>query len=218
MITIGDFTFPERTTVLTVNTIEAKSKVRKEIRIQSMLDGSLEDLRQAIESFDRGETSLSIHPGRYYMGRRRYLRITPISSDSMAWVDFWILANDRYERSSILHTQSLNPFFGRVDFSLLNSGNWQAPLYFTIQPSNEITHVEISSAGGTFIVDENIRSDNTLVIDSEKRLVSVNGCNYCAFTNDNYPFLSSGANSLSIQIRPSEVVVGCAIQYRDFWI
>lgn len=218
MISIGDFTFPPKTTLARVQITEAKSKVRKEIHIQAMIDGSLENLRQSVESFDRGEASLSLNEGRYYGGRRRFLRVTPVALSSLHWVDFWILTHDRYERSSALHTHTLNPFIGDTLFSLANAGNWTTPLYFSIQPSIEISHMEIAVAGSVFVVDENISKDSELIVDSENRLVSVNGGNYCAYTNDNYPFLEPGAHSISIQVQPSEASMSGFAQYRDYWV
>jgi hypothetical protein len=218
MITIGDFAFPPKATVARVQVTEAKSKVRKEIHIQSMIDGSLEEMRRAVEAFDRGETMLSLNAGRFYGGRRRSLRVTPIASSSLNWVDFWILTHDRYERSSILHTHTLNSFIGQADFSLHNLGNWAAPLYFSIQPSMEISHLEITVAGRVFVVDEKISNSAELIVDSENHLTSINGGNCCAYTNDNYPFLDAGAHSISIQVQPSEASASGFVQYRDYWI
>ena len=80
MIAIGAFQFPERNTVLQVNLIEAKSKVRKEIQIQSLVQSEsktahkddLSKLQSAVEAFDRQQTALSLSRGRYYQGRRRF--------------------------------------------------------------------------------------------------------------------------------------------------
>lgn len=219
MIAIGNFSFPESSTVAQVGLIEAKSKVRKEIRIRSMLRGSAEEFLHALEAFDRGEESLSIHSGRYYQGRRRELRITPNLPSSLCWVDVWILTDDRYERSSILHQHALDTVEGLATFELLNEGNWSTPLWITLQPAQMIQRIGIvGGEGEAFQMDESIPEGSTVVIDAENRLVTLDSENRFMTANQKFPYLAVGSHDVSIQVEPSDVPVHCVVSYRDTWI
>ncbi len=217
MISVGNFEFPKRSTIMQVNTIEAKSKVRKEIRIQSMIDKSMEMLENAVETFDQGETHLSLHPGRYYLGRRRSFRSASNLRGSRAWVEFTALTSDRYERSLSLHTHSLSGFFGRAALSLFNVGNWMAPLHISIKAIHAIQQVEICIGNRNYALDESIDKDQTLIIDSESRSLYKDEQNL-ARSMDDFPSLEVGTNQVTVQTQPSNAEFFCTIQYRDFWI
>ncbi|MGC9329837.1 MAG: phage distal tail protein [Candidatus Hinthialibacter sp.] len=218
MITIGDFSFPERTTIAQVSVIEAKSKVRKEIRIQSMLKGSLEPLRRAIEAFDRGDAALSLQAGRYYMGRRREFMAASNLPGGAAWVDFWVLTRDRYERSEALHAHVVEITTGQGDFSLFHLGNWTAPLCAVLHPSQTVEKIEITTAAEVFALEENIPAGGELIVDSETRQVFVDGENRRASAGLSFPHLTPGANAVTVQTRPAEAAATCTLQYRDRWV
>ncbi len=218
MISIGDFSFPPRTTTVQVYLIEAKSKVRKEIRILSMLEEPADELQKAVESFDRGEASLSIHPGRFYQGRRRKLHINPTLPPPLVWVDLLVLTNDRYERSSSLHTQSKYVSFGQADFELDNAGNWDAPISISIQPADPLLRVEILSGSDPFVINQSLTSGSILEIDSENRRVVVDGINCYSSANKEFPLLMPGSHLVTVQVEPADAEVLCTVRYRDFWI
>ncbi|MBN2326316.1 MAG: hypothetical protein JXR73_04115 [Candidatus Omnitrophica bacterium] len=218
MITIGDFSFPERTTIAQVSVIEAKSKVRKEIRIQSMLKESPEALQRAIEAFDRGDASLSLQAGRYYMGRRRELLATSNLPGGATWVDFLVLTRDRYERSEAIHAHLVEITTGRGDFSLFNLGNWTAPLCAVLRPSQAVERFEITTASEVFALEETIPAGGELIVDSDARQVYVNGENRRASAGLSFPHLIQGANVVAVQTLPAEAAATCTLQYRDRWV
>jgi len=217
MISVGNYEFPKPSTIIQVNTIEAKSKVRKEIRIQSMIDSSTDMLENAVESFDQGETHLSLHPGRFYLGRRRSFCVAPNLRGSRTWVEFTALTNDRYERSLSLHTHSLSGFFGRAALSLFNVGNWIAPLHVSIKAIHAIEHLDITIGNRICELDESIGEGQTLIIDSESRSLFKDE-KPLARSMDDFPSLELGVNQVAVQAQPSSAEFLCTIQYRDFWI
>ncbi len=217
MISVGDFEFPKRSTIMQVNTIEAKSKVRKEIRIQSMIDKSMDILENAVESFDQGATHLSLHPGRFYLGRRRSFHTAPNLHGSRTWVEFTALTSDRYERSLSLHTHSLSGFFGRAALSLFNAGNWIAPLHISIKAIQAIHHLEISIGNRICELDETLDEGQSLIVDSESRSLFKDEKSL-ARSMDDFPSLDVGVNQVTVQAQPSNADFFCTIQYRDFWI
>lgn len=226
MITLGAFSFPPETTLLQVNQIEAKSKVRKEIRIRSLLaevnetalQQRLSDLRAAVEYFDQQQAYLSLSPDRFYRGRQRFLQTMPFPQESIAWTELLILTHDRYERSLAQHQLSLVVQNGSADFTLTNQGNWPAPLYVSLTPSQLLTAVHLTFGETTFTVTAEIPADTALVIDTENRKVTLGEESLYAFSNEAFPSLVAGANSLSLQIEPSSSETYCTIQFRDYWV
>ncbi|MEW6233973.1 MAG: hypothetical protein AB1656_01170 [Candidatus Omnitrophota bacterium] len=226
MIAIGNFSFPEKTTSLQTAVIEAKSKVRREIRIQSLLrkenretlQAALGELQASVEAFDRREADLSIHPGRYFYGRRRSLQIVPSPCDSLAFAELMVLTDDRYERGRILHNHDLEAYWGRADFALFNLGNWISPLKIALEFDGEASSLKITANENVFSLTNPYAAGQSLVIDSETRQTMLDGETFHAAADQNYPFLAPGSNHLLIHIEPMSAKVRCSAQYRDVWV
>jgi hypothetical protein len=226
MISVGNYSFPDNTTMLHVHEIEAKSKVRKEIRIQSLISrhnesallNDLSSLRAAMESFDRQLATLSLSPGKYVCGRKRSFQIIPYPAEALAWIDLLILTNDRYERSVILHRHETEILAGRAVFPLFNRGNWLAPLRMTVIPANDISAIHVQTETSEFTLSTPITEGQIAIIDAENRSVLVGNNNAYSAGNEEFPFLQAGSNHLTISIEPSTVTAQCKIEYRDVWI
>ncbi len=226
MTRIGTYDFPDQTTIVQINEIEAKSKIRKEIHIQSLIESpdptalreQTDTLQAELESFDKQQATVSLEAGKYYNGRKRNCRIIPRPEESLAWVDLLLLTNDRYERSLALHRYNEDTHAGRAQFSLFNSGNWFAPILVTLIPASDIHSLRIQNENGEFSLDAEITADQTVVIDSETRRISLEGNNLYAATNEEFPILQSGANHVTISIEPMDTVAHCTIEYRDTWV
>ncbi len=226
MIKIGDFQFPGSATECQVSVIEAKSKVRKEIQIRSLLradssgdlDLALADLRHAVEAFDKQDAAVSLHPGRYYHGRRREFHVIPVPSGLAAWIELMILTLDRYERGLTLYTQESTAAFGQGRFSLFNRGNWQAPLFLTFEPDASLDRLQILTADDFLSLEETLPAGQVITVDSEKRELLVQGRNRYSLANGRFPFLRPGINALTVQFHPTSAKVRCVIRYRDYWV
>jgi len=226
VIAIGNFSFPENTTSLQTAVIEAKSKVRREIRIQSLLrkenrealQADLAELQANVEAFDRREADLSIHPGRYFYGRRRSLQIAPSPCDALAFAELLVLTDDRYERGRILHSHNLDAYWGRADFALFNLGNWISPLKMALVFESEVSSLQITANESVFSLTNSFVAGQSLVIDSETRQTLLDGETLHAAADQNYPFLAPGSNHLLIRIEPTSAKVHCSAQYRDVWV
>ena len=226
MITIGDFRFPEAATECQVSVIEAKSKVRKEIQIRSLvradspwdLDLVLADLRHAVEAFDKQDAELSLHPGRYYHGRRREFHVTPVPAGLAAWIELMVLTLDRYERGTTLYSHESTVAFGQGRFSLFHRGNWLAPLFLTFEPDASLDRLQILTADDFLSLDETLPAGQAITADSEKRELLVQGRNRYSIANGRFPFLRPGINTLTVRFQPTSAKVRCVIQYRDYWV
>ncbi len=226
MITLGDFQFPSSTTECQVSVIEAKSKVRKEIQIGSLLradvkwdlDLALGDLRHAVEAFDKQDAALSLHSGRYYHGRRREFHVTPVPSGLVAWIELTALTLDRYERGMTLYTHEGTVSFGLGRFSLFNLGNWKAPLFLTFEPDAPLDRLQVQTSDDFLSLEENLPAGHVITTDSEKRELLVQGRNRYSIAHGCFPFLRPGINTLTVRFHPASAKVRCVIQYRDVWV
>lgn len=226
MIALGSFSFPAGSTVCHLSMIEAKSKVRKEIRIQSMMQGhtrtileeQMDIMRGMLEAFDRQEQHLSLQPGRYYMGRRREFHLSPCPDSPLAWVDLSILTEDRFERSLALHEHSFTWQGGTADISLLNQGNWRSPLFIQFNLQTPASRMQIVSPEGLFDVQEAMTAGSTVKIDSESRLVSLNDQNIVIPVEEPFPGLFPGINQLHFTVSPANVLGSIIVRYRDIWV
>ncbi len=226
MITLGTYSFPEDSTILQINEIEAKSKVRKEIRIQSLLShhnytalqNGLYAMQAALEAFDRQEVSLSLAAGRYFNGRKRHFKLIPCPNESLAWIDLLILTSDRYERSTILHSHESDTYAGQTIFPVFNMGNWLAPFQLSILPLQDLSKVTIQVDQVDLSIVADIPASQSLLVDTENRQVLLEGSNIYASANETFPVLQSGSNHVKVSIEPTEASAHCLIHFRDYWI
>jgi phage-related protein len=226
MITIGDYTFPEESTFFSCQQVEAKSKVRKSIRMQSMiretnldqLDETINLLRREVERFDRQETTVSVEAGRYYYGRRRECTIVPMEFSCMIWFECELFTLDRYERSIALYEFIQDTVNGICIFTCQNSGNWESPTLCTITNHDPIEQIAITIGDHVFSVNQSIEAEKTIVIDAEHRTVTVDGVNIFFAADEPFVFLQPGENEVQCQITPQTASSQVCLEYRDFWI
>ncbi|MBD3266460.1 hypothetical protein GF373_07295 [bacterium] len=226
MISIGTFIFSKDSTLAHVSNIEAKSRVRKAIRIQSMLRGTTsdrvrrdaEELQSMVESFERGEATLSMNAGRYYDGRRREFHLTPCPDGTLAWVDLLVLTHDRYERSTTLHQQAATSIAGRIPLSLFSIGNWKCPLAIQLQADMDLTALRIESAEGVFSVNQAMPGGTPILINAENRLYKIGEETRQTESDAVFPYLHPGMNAVEIKTEPISAHVEAKTNYRDFWV
>jgi phage-related protein len=226
MIRIGAFTFPAGRTAVSQALIEAKSKVRREIRIEALLRRQnaaalaeeLAGLQQAVEQFDRGQAVLSLQDGRYHEGRRREFQVTPLESKAIAWIELLILTSDRYERSLTEYQLTQETENGPALFTLQNRGNWRAPLAFTLIPQGEISSVRIETEPAAFELHRTVTAGQQLRIDSNRRLVTVDEISVIHAGNEVFPYLTEGMQSVTVRSTPADVPVRCTVSHRSYWI
>lgn len=226
MTRIGGFVFPEKTTHVQCKMVEANSKVRKEVRIRSLLraaspsllDERLQELQAAAEAFDHGGAALSLRPGEIHYGRRRSFEIAPQRRSLAAGVDLLIWTRDRYARSEILHQDEGETHLSNARFSLFNRGNWTAPAHISLEAKSVIHTVKIETENETFSLNGEVNPGETLAVDSDNRAVEIDGRNAFASSNQLFPFLPPGANLLRITLAPAGAEAHCRITYRDVWV
>lgn len=226
MIMLGSFSFPTNRTIVRLSMLEAKSKVRKEIRIQSMLQGhtrlALEEqvdlLRRMLEAFDRQEENLSLQSGRYYQGRRREFHLTPCPDSLMTWVDLTILTNDRFERSLLQHEYSSEWSGGAAELPILNQGNWKSPLSIQLTPQTPLSQIQLLSSEGLFTMQYAMDAGAVLNIEAESRLVSLNNINIPIPAEEPFPLLQPGLNHLCLTTVPEDAHGNITVRYRDCWV
>lgn len=226
MISIGSFSFPEDKTFYEVKMIEAKSKVRKEIHITSLLDGSngipfhesMARLQASVEAYDRGQARLSINDGRYYEGRRRLLEIVPDVQRRLAFVKFITLTNDRFERGIAFHQIDHDIFYGYLQLSVWQQGNWQSPPKISILPDEDITELSIQNGSHEFQLVHHFQAEEPIVIDSQERSVSAGDEKIFLNSGIEFPMLDAGCNALNFFLSPGTVNAALSVQYQDVWV
>ncbi|MBZ0258252.1 phage tail family protein [bacterium] len=226
MTRIGGFLFPEKSTHTQCAMVEANSKVRKEIRIRSLLrapspqalDERLQQLQAAVEAFDHGDAMVSLQPGQAHYGRRRSFEIAPERRSLAAGVDLLLWTRDRYARSETLHQNQDETYMSEAQFSLFNRGNWKSPLQVSVNAKAKIDSLTIETENESFTINTTIQTGETLVVDSEERTVQINGRNAFASCNQLFPFLQPGANHLWISLAPAGANAQCVIAFRDVWV
>lgn len=226
MTRIGGFTFPEKSTHARCALVEANSKVRKEIRIRSLLrapspqvlDERLQQLQAAVEAFDHGDAMVSLQPGQAHYGRRRSFEVAPERRSLAAGIDLLLWTRDRYARSETLHQNQDDTYMGEAQFSLFNRGNWKSPLQVSVKAKTTIDSLTIETESEAFTINAAIQTSETLVVDSAERTAQIDGRNVFASCNQQFPFLQPGANPLWISLAPTGAEAQCAIAFRDVWV
>lgn len=226
MMRIGNFAFPPQRTTVQATTIEAKSKVRKEIRLRALLIDDLSDvhaeriaqLRAEIERFDRDQAAFSQHPGRYYTGRQRRVLIHSHPRKPLTWVDLTLLTHDRFERSQALHQTGGETDEGARTLHVWNRGNWPSPFTLILEAHSEIESLNAALGDETFTFGQAMQAGQTLVLDTEEPSVWLDQANAFAGGNQVFPQLAPGENSVEITLAPATAQAQCTLQFRDFWI
>lgn len=226
MISIGSFVFPHDRTFYEVKMIEAKSKVRKEIHITSLLDGcgetSLQDqiarLQSSVEAYDRRQARLSLHGGRYYEGRRRVLEVLPDVQHQLAFVKLISLTSDRFERSNAIHMIDSEIFFGYLSQSIWNAGNWQTSPRIEIIPDVDVTNISIKNGDCEFLLNHDIPANTPITINTNDRNVIVGTNNIHVSSDARFPVLHAEQNSLEFQLTPTTANATVKIQCQDVWV
>lgn len=226
MISIGSFQFPQDRTFYEVKLIEAKSKVRKEIHITTLLDESevsplqdqLELLQGCVEAYDRGQAQLSLNSGRYYKGRRRELNVLPDMPHQLAFVKFISLTDDRFERSSAVHVVENNIVNGILTQSVYNNGNWQSSPTIIIVPDEDITDLSIKNEDNEFQLNYAIPANTQVIINSHDRSVFLDTQGLLTGSDVEYPQLNTGSNSFEFSLTPNTANASVQIKYQDIWV
>lgn len=222
---IDGFQFPQRTSLSHMRMVEAKSKVRKEIRIRSLiraaspsqLEHTLDRLRGAVERFDRGEATLSLQPGRYFQGRRRRFDIHPGARSLAAGVDLLVWTADRFERSETLHAVDGDTHEGVCRFALFNRGNWPAPLRIELEAASRIEQVTTHTGNEVFELNTPVNAGQRLTIDTEQRTAELDGVNVFEVCNQNFTSIAPGGNELIIELGDVTAKAACRVEFRDRW-
>ncbi len=226
MTRIGGYVFPSAATHVQTKLVEANSKVRKEVRIRSLvraaspslLEDQLQELQAAVELFDQGGATLSLQPGQIHYGRRRSLEIAPHRRSLAAGVDLLAWTRDRYARSEALHQNEAETYLGKAHLSVFNRGNWNSPAQFTIEAKSAVELITIETEDETFTLNGAVNPGETVLVDSENHRVEIDGRNEFASCNQQFPILAPGANALRVSLSPNGAEAGCRVAFRDVWI
>lgn len=226
MIQIGDFIFPEKGTVIRNSLIEAKSKIRREIRLLTLLRGldpvdfrqQLNLFQESVEAFDRREANLLLHPGRYHQGRRRELHVLPVKGKPLAWIDLLILTQDRFERSIDLHEHDFASTASQAMITPSHEGNWRSPFHLTLTPSEAITSLQVQTAEETFTANVRMEEGQSLVMDTGERTFTVDGVNNYNHIQKEFPFIQPGVYPVILQVEPVGVEFTGNLQFQAYWV
>ncbi len=229
MTSVGDFTFPERRTVVTVRTREVLSRVRREIEIVSLfcsyaslsqLESDLEMLEGELERFDRREAGLSLHPGRYLMGWRRDWQKLIEPQARAASIRLLALTDDRFERSIEEHVLNVSVAQQSQATPVSHAGNGWAFPQCSIAATGTLINPSFSDGSRTLTCNVQLSPGETLQIDSDRRSVLKNGtANVLSQTLGEFPLLEPGGGELVYADDAASSHLGSLeIRYRDLWV
>lgn len=226
MIRVGAFAFPQESTEVETRTIEAKSKVRKEVRIQSVIgrrwglsvDEQLTEMQASLERFDRNEATLSIHPGRFYRGRQRHYQCHATPEADMAWIDLTFLTADRMERSERVHTCSVALEAGEAMVSLYQQGNWPSPARIVIACDERMEAFVLRNGDEEFRVAVELEAGDVLDIRGEDRSLFRNGERFLTDVQGAFPEVRPGVQPWIVGAEPGGAAGQVRIEYHDVWV
>lgn len=226
MIRLGSFVFPQGSTEVQSRTVEAKSRVRKEIRIQSVIseqpgqgvDEQIGLLQRNLERFDRNDERLSIHPGRFHEGRQRHYQCHPSPDDKLAWLDLTFLTADRMERSERLHACTAEIETGIVQISMVNQGNWDAPTRIEITANDPLQSIRFQTGYDPATLTLDLSADERLIVDGMQRTITQDAQNRYETLDGPFPTLQPGYNTWLVSVEPTAADVSIRIEYHDVWI
>lgn len=226
-VSIGAFTFPETTTVVDVRTEFVLGRVRKVVRLSSVLNrftdrddyrAAVAQLDAEVERFDRGESNLSIHSGRFLAGRRRKYIATRDEERCVSVVTLEALADDRYERSETLHTSEQPIAASPQTVALDTSGNWESLPRITLTANAALSNPALAGDSGTMTVAVDLDPGDVLVVDSDLRTVTVNGANRIQSASGDFPALAPGGGELTYSATAATHDSDITVTWRDRWI
>lgn len=229
MTSVGDFTFPERRTVVTVRTREVLSRVRREIEIVSLfcsyaslsqLESDLEMLEGELERFDRREAGLRLHPGRYLMGWRRDWQKLIEPQARAASIRLLALTDDRFERSIEEHILNVSISHQNQTTQVSHTGNGWAFPRCSITATGTLINPSFSDGSRTLTCTVQLSPGETLAIDSDRRSALKNGTtNVLSQTLGEFPLLEPGGGELVYADDAASSHLGnLEIRYRDLWV
>ena len=229
MITVGSFQFSEDKAFSEVRVVEALSRVRKEITIHALLDGfqdenalfqAVEKLEKELEKMDQGEESISLKTGRYYTGKRRdYVRLVH-EKLGLATVKLVVLTEDRYERSSIVHSTVFSSLNNGWEWDIHPNGNWKSWPVLNLEAGSEMTNPRVDDGSRVFSYNGNLNTGDYLIIDSENHTVKKNDTeNVLNDVSGEFPLLEPGGTSLVCSFDGGGSPTGTmTVTYRDIWV
>lgn len=229
MVTLGGFVFPEQRTFVRVRTREVLSRVRKEIEIYSLLihyasleglRGDLEALEGELEKLDRGEVSLSIHEGRYFMGRRRDLQRFVEPRHLAATIHLLVLTEDRFERSVEEHQETLALSESGQAMVVSQAGSGLAFARFLLTAGGTLVKPRISDGTRSVVFEASLESGETLELDGDARTAKRNSSeNVLHLVSGEFPLLSPGDTTITYTDDEASSHTGTLeVRYRDLWV
>ena len=222
---LGDYTFRDESTRVVSDLRYVEHRLRREFEIVGILEGfpdltlflvELSALEAAVEAFAAGEASLSPTTGRYVFGRVLRYRKTIDEPGRAASFRLVVLSHDRFERSTELHTETLDFTASGQSLALANAGTAASLPLLTLTASVALDAPTISDGtraltfGGTLGVGE------TLVLDCDAHTAARDGGNALAFMSGDWPVLSPGETTLTYTDAGGHTG-SLRADYRDFW-
>jgi len=228
MARIGTFQLPDAT-VFDSRCEYVLGRVRRIVKLTSFFTrfanresfaSTLDDLERELERFDRGETDLSIHEGRFLDGRRRKWTLTRDDDRCVGVGVLEILANDRYERSESENQESVSITSSPQVVNLAPSGNWNALPVLELTATVALTNPSFSDGPRTIECNLTLNPGESLALDSEERTAVKNGVtNVLSFVSGEFVELDPGGATLTYQDETGGgPQASLAVKWRDRWV
>jgi len=184
MARIGTFQFPDDTTVIDLSRRFIRGRDRKISNLTSILNRfssqadlkqAVRDLRREVERFDQGETDLSVHDGRFLMGRRSRSDIEEHEDRGLAVIRLEVFSDDRYERSETEFQATFNLTTSPQVLNFSPGGNWNTPPTLVLTATATISNPSLTDGERTLTYSGDLLLGELIELDGEKRTATKNG-------------------------------------------
>jgi hypothetical protein len=227
MARIGNFQLPVETTLIDSRTEFVLGRVRRIVRITSVLNrystraafqSANEALEAEIERFDRGETDLSINPGRFLLGRRRKYEATRDDERCLAAFTLEVLGDNRFERSETLHSFTAAITGSPTVLNLPTGGNWPSLPRIVFSTAVNCSNPAFATSGGSLTVQQIFSGGAILELDSEERTALSGTTNLLSSVTGDFVELPPGGATLTCSDGSPTHSGSIQVFWRDRWV
>ncbi len=224
-ITVGAYTFDTRTTVVHEAYEEVGGRQTRAIRITGLLRGApdeaalidtLDNITKAV--FENAPVMVSIRPCRRFQARREAFSRELNGRTITGQFTLDLRAETAWEESTTLHESEWIIGMSGDELDLENSGNDNACPIITLTAEDFLITPAISDGTRTLTYEGNVASGETLIIDGENRVVTLDGADVTGYTTGDFPQLAPGDTTLTYIDDPgSSHLVSANVAHRDRW-
>lgn len=222
---LSDYTFRDETTRSVSDLRYVEYRLRREVEIVGILEGfpGLAEFRAEVAALDAAVEAFAVDgaeflrlPGRYLPGRVLRYRKTVDEAARVASFRLVLLSDDRFERSTTLHTVTLEFSASGQSVDVDNAGTAASLPALTLTAGADLVTPSISDGTRTLMYGGTLTAGESLVLDCDAHTAECAGENALPLLSGDWPQLAPGATTLTYT-DAGGASGSLRIDYRDFW-